>query len=200
MKPNIFIVGPSGTGKSSSLRNLNPDTTIILNTEQKALPFREAASFKLNVPIANTDAFEKAFDKSIQSNKANVTIVESFTSLTEQVYAELSKAYKGFDFWDMYKKELMRILHKSKNTDKYVVMTGIDQVLEGAGGVEERFISVDGSLKKKVEKEFVIVLFTNKQAGYENTPAKSPMGMLPKQMPNDLNKVIELAEEYYNLK
>ena len=216
MKPNIFIVGPSGTGKSSSLRNLNPDTTIILNTEQKALPFREAASFKLNVPIANTDAFEKAFDKSIGSNKANVTIVESFTSLTEHVYADLSKAYKGFDFWDMYKKELMRILHKSKNTDKYVVMTGIDQVLEGAGGVEERFISVDGSLKKKVEKEFVIVLFTtvvinesgepeyvfitNKQAGYENTPAKSPMGMLPKQMPNDLNKVIELAEEYYNLK
>jgi len=216
MKPNIFIVGPSGTGKSSSLRNLNPDTTIILNTEQKALPFREAATFKLNVPIANTDAFEKAFDKSIQSKKANVTIVESFTSLTEHVYSDLSKAYKGFDFWDMYKKELMRILHKSKNTTKYVVMTGIDQVLEGAGGIEERFISVDGSLKKKVEKEFVIVLFTtviineagdpeyvfitNKQAGYENTPAKSPMGMLPKLMKNDLNKVIELAEDYYNPK
>ena len=70
MKPNIFIVGPSGTGKSSSLRNLNPATSIILNTEQKALPFREASTFKLNVPIASTDAFEKAFDKSIGSNKA----------------------------------------------------------------------------------------------------------------------------------
>jgi hypothetical protein len=214
MLPNIFIVGPSGTGKSSSLRNLPPDTTIILNTEQKALPFKGAGLFKLNVPIADTASFEKAFDKAIASKKSNITVLESFTSLTEQVYTELGRAYKGFDFWDMYKKEMMRILHKSKNTEKYVVMTGIDQVLEGAGGVEERFISVDGSLKKKVEKEFVIVLFTdvvineagepeyvfitNKQAGYENTPAKSPMGMLPKKMPNDLNEVIKLIEEYYN--
>jgi len=216
MKPNIFIVGPSGTGKSSSLRNLNPDTTIILNTEQKALPFREAATFKLNVPIADLDSFEKTFDKAISSNKADVVVIESFTSLSEQAYREIGKAFRDFKFWDEYKKELMRILHKSKNTDKYVIMTGIDQVLEGAGGVEERFISIDGSLKKKVEKEFVIVLFTdciidengdpeyvfitNKQAGYENHPCKSPMGMLPKQMPNDLNKVIELAEEYYNVK
>jgi hypothetical protein len=215
MKPNIFIVGPSGTGKSSSLRNLNPERTIIINTEQKALPFKGAGKFKLNVPIADLDAFEKTFDKAISSNKADVVVVESFTSLTEHAYREIGKAFKGFDFWDEYKKELMRILHKSKNTNKHVIMTGIDQVLEGAGGVEERFISVDGSLKKKVEKEFVIVLFsdmvtnengdpeyrfiTNRQKGYEHVSAKSPMGMLPKQMPNDLNKVIELAEEYYKI-
>jgi hypothetical protein len=216
MKPNIFIVGPSGTGKSSSLRNLNPERTIIINTEQKALPFKDAGKFKLNVPIADLDSFEKTFDKAISSDKADVIVIESFTSLSEQAYREIGKAFRDYKFWDEYKKELMRILHKSKNTDKYVIMTGIDQVLEGAGGVEERFISIDGSLKKKVEKEFVIVLFTdciidengdpeyvfitNKQAGYENHPCKSPMEMLPKQMPNDLNKVIELAEEYYNLK
>lgn len=214
MKPNIFIVGPSGTGKSSSLRNLNPERTIIINTEQKALPFKGAGKFKLNVPIADLDAFEKTFDKAISSNKADVVVVESFTSLTEHAYREIGKAFKGFDFWDEYKKELMRILHKSKNTNKYVIMTGIDQVLEGAGGVEERFISVDGSLKKKVEKEFVIVLFsdmvtnengdpeyrfiTNRQKGYEHVSAKSPMEMLPKQMPNDIAEVIKVIEEYYN--
>ena len=214
MKPNIFIVGPSGTGKSSSLRNLNPERTIIINTEQKALPFKGAGKFKLNVPIADLDSFEKTFDKAISSNKADVVVVESFTSLTEHAYREIGKAFKGFDFWDEYKKELMRILHKSKNTDKYVIMTGIDQVLEGAGGVEERFISVDGSLKKQVEKEFVIVLFsdmvtnengdpeyrfiTNRQKGYEHVSAKSPMEMLPKQMPNDIAEVIKVIEEYYN--
>lgn len=214
MKPNIFIVGPSGTGKSSSLRNLDPKRTIVLNTEQKALPFRGAGNFKLNIPLATQDKFEEAFDKAIVSDKADVAVLESFTSLTEQIYVEVKKGYSGFDFWDKYKTELMRYLHKSKNTDKYMVMIGIDQVLEGAGGVEERFVSVDGSLKKKVEKEFVIVLYTdvktnesgeleyvfitNKQPGYEHYPCKSPEGMLPKVMPNDLNEVIKLAEEYYN--
>ncbi len=123
------------------------------------MPFKGAGKFKLNVPIADLDAFEKTFDKAISSNKADVVVVESFTSLTEHAYREIGKAFKGFDFWDEYKKELMRILHKSKNTNKYVIMTGIDQVLEGAGGVEERFISVDGRLRKKVGKEFVIVIF-----------------------------------------
>ena len=37
----VFVVGKSGMGKSTSLRNLNPDETVIINTDQKALPFRK---------------------------------------------------------------------------------------------------------------------------------------------------------------
>lgn len=37
----VFIVGESGTGKSSSLRNLNPEETVVINTDQKALPFKK---------------------------------------------------------------------------------------------------------------------------------------------------------------
>jgi hypothetical protein len=212
MKPNIFVVGASGTGKSTSIRGLDPKRTIILNTEQKALPFRGAGKFKMNVPIADVDEFEDAFKRALESDKADVIVIESFTSLTEHIYRDLGKAYFGFDFWDAYKKELMRILHMSKNTDKYVIMLGIDQVLEGSGGVEERFISVDGSLKKKVEKEFVIVLFsdcvteegkpvyrfiTNKQQGFEHASCKSPMEMLPETMGNDLGEVIKSVDKYY---
>lgn len=35
----IFIVGKSGMGKSTSLRNLNPDETVIINTDQKTITF-----------------------------------------------------------------------------------------------------------------------------------------------------------------
>ena len=37
----VFLVGKSGMGKSTSLRNLNPDETVIINTDQKALPFKQ---------------------------------------------------------------------------------------------------------------------------------------------------------------
>ena len=35
----IFVVGKSGMGKSTSARNLNPDETVIINSDQKHLPF-----------------------------------------------------------------------------------------------------------------------------------------------------------------
>ena len=36
----VFLVGKSGMGKSTSLRNLNHEETVIINTDQKALPFK----------------------------------------------------------------------------------------------------------------------------------------------------------------
>lgn len=45
----IAIVGESGTGKSTSLRNLNPEETFIISTTGKPLPFR--AWKKKYIPI-----------------------------------------------------------------------------------------------------------------------------------------------------
>lgn len=215
MKPNIFICGPSGTGKSTSFRNLPPERTVILNTEQKALPFRNGADFTLNIPIKTLADYKNALSKAIESDKVDTIITESFTSLTELIYLEATKMYDGYDIWEYYKMEIKKIMNMSKNTEKYVIFVGIDQVLEGETGVTERFVAVDGSWKKKVEKEFVIVIYsdvkeieekqeyrfiTNKQPGYNKLSAKSPMEMLPLIMENDLNKVLLSIDEYYGWK
>lgn len=36
----VIILGKSGTGKSSSIKGLNPDTTVVLNVLGKKLPFK----------------------------------------------------------------------------------------------------------------------------------------------------------------
>ena len=37
----IALVGESGTGKSTALRNLNPEETFIISTTGKPLPFQD---------------------------------------------------------------------------------------------------------------------------------------------------------------
>lgn len=212
MKPNIFICGPSGTGKSTSMRNLPHERTVILNVEQKALPFRKGVEFKLNVPIDSIQLFKTALSKAIENPKIDIIVIESFTSLTELIYMKAKTLYDGFDVWDFYKNEIKKIMEMSKNTDKYIIFLGIDQYVEGEAGVEERFIAVDGSWKKKVEKEFVIVIYseakeindkqeyrfiTNKQPGYNKLSAKSPMEMLPPIMENDINMILTKIDSYY---
>ena len=210
MKPNIIIVGPSGSGKSTSLSSLNPKTTAILNTERKQLPFKNAKEF-MNVPIKSVSEFHSALDKAMSSDKIDTIIIESFTSLIEIIFREADIRYKGFDVWSYYNKEIDKILDKSKNSDKYVIFTAIDGVYDGDNGVEERYVAVDGNRwKKRVEKEFVIALFTDVHKGDEgvnyrfrtNTTgrdsAKSPMGMFKDlHIPNNLGKVIQMCEEYY---
>src|ERR1043166_1747062 len=40
MSNTVLIIGQSGSGKSTSLRNLNPKTTFIINVLDKPLPFK----------------------------------------------------------------------------------------------------------------------------------------------------------------
>ena len=40
MANNCIILGRSGTGKSTSIKNLNPKETVIFNVLKKRLPFK----------------------------------------------------------------------------------------------------------------------------------------------------------------
>ena len=211
MKPNIIVVGKSGSGKSSSLRNLNAERTAVLNTERKQLPFRGANKFK-NVPVPDLNTFNAALDKAMKSKDIDTIVIESFTSLIEMVYREADVRFKGFDVWSFYNKEIDRILNLSKNTDKNVIFLAIDGAYDGEDGVQERFVAVDGNRwKKRVEKEFVVCLFTDnhlsdgkmnhrfRTQSLGKDSAKSPMGMFEElYIDNDLAQVIEKCEEYYS--
>jgi ABC-type dipeptide/oligopeptide/nickel transport system ATPase component len=58
MAESIAIVGASGSGKSTSLRNLDPKSTFIINVTGKSLPF---PSFKKNYTLFKQDPETKKF-------------------------------------------------------------------------------------------------------------------------------------------
>jgi len=210
-KPNIFVCGASGTGKSTSLRNLDPAKTIILNIEQKQLPFKSAAKFKRQAMISNFDTFKSYFKDAITKLDADVVVIESFTSLCEMIMSKARKIKTGYDIFGWYNDQIWEIIQASKTSNNYVIFLGLDQSEQTDGGVSWRFVKVEGQkLKGTIEKEFVMTLYTvptNDEKG--NTEynfitkgditrsAKSPMEMLPDRMPNDLAEVIKLSEEYY---
>ena len=85
-KAIIGIVGSSGTGKSTSLRNLSPDKTHIIDLERKGLPFPNAGKFKVT-SCSNIKEFDKALDTALADEKCEVIVIESFTKYTETLIA-----------------------------------------------------------------------------------------------------------------
>jgi len=210
-KPNIFICGSSGSGKTTSLRNLDTAKTLILNTERKQLPFPKAGLFKRHKYVEDLKMFNEDFGRALASN-AEYIIIDSFTSLAEFIMLEAKRTKRGYDVFAWYAEELLRIISMSKNSDKYIIFTGIDETEIDECGLREKQIKVEGKkLKGFLEKEFVIVLFTSVVRTSDNKfeyqfitnadgirTAKSPMSMLPHTFPNDLNAVVNQVEKYYN--
>ena len=210
-KPNIFICGASGTGKSTSLRNLNPERTIILNIEQKQLPFKTAGKFIRQAMIPTLEQFEGYFKDAIKKQDTDVVVIESFTSLCEMIMTKSRKIKTGYDVFNFYNDKVWERIQQSKTADNYVVFLGLDQSEQTDTGETWKYVKVEGQkLKGTIEKEFVMNLFTvphNNEKGQIEyhfvtkgdimRSAKSPMEMLPDRMSNDLAEVIKLSEEYY---
>lgn len=216
-KANILIVGPSGSGKSRSLKGLDPNRTIILSTEMKKMPFRGANKFKMNSKVSNFTQFNKLFDRALATDKADVIVVDSFTSLTEFAYYEIVQPLEKKESmagWQRYKDQLHSILVKSKTSSKTVIFIAVEGETVDNNGMKTLCANVQGQLKNNVEKEFTLVLWSKVvQSGLtddsptqyafmtnasDNNKAKSPEEMFPRLIPNDLANVLSWMDKYYD--
>lgn len=220
--PHIFIVGPSGTGKSRSIKNLPPEQTLIINVEGKILPFENAKSFEEHSVGGFSDSTQ--VDGVIRS-VANVEglkyiVVDSFTKYQELSMAENRKIGGGWEIMNRYYAQIFNLFEFIKKVpDKIFIFLANDEIVkvESPSGATngKRHISCDGKWLTKIEKEFAIVLFTEVKVTLEGgkpkieykfrtntdgiTSAKSPEGLFPYEIDNDLLQVIKKVEGYFSL-
>src|SRR6266550_6807892 len=104
-KPNILIVGQSGSGKSSSLEQLfkkHGDKVAFVDFERKGLPFlfdTAKLAFFREVPDYNEGL--KILTEA-KNSQASIFVYDSLTKWCEQIRDSMEARYTGWDRWNGY--------------------------------------------------------------------------------------------------
>lgn len=205
----VLLVGQSGRGKTFSFRNMNPETTGFINSEDKPLPFKN--KFKHHSrpkTVADTKAVLKQYaaDKTI-----DCICLDSLSSYMDMLLAECRATKKGFEIWGTYNEEIGKFLNFIKSIEKEVFITAHYEIL-GIEGNQEKRVKVKGKeWEGVVEKEFTVVLYADNKfsdkdlpeyflnAVKEETSAKCPPDLLGTgiiKIDNDCQKVFEKIIEF----
>ena len=109
MAEKILIMGESGTGKSTSIRNCNPATTAIINPVGKPLPFRGSKKFETLNGV--TDSNEICdFMKNQAAAGKKIIIVDDFQYILAIPYMSRIKE-NGWDKWNDFGENYFKIIN-----------------------------------------------------------------------------------------
>lgn len=194
-------MGESGSGKSTSMRKFELGEVGIMNVANKPLPFRGKQLVNKNV---NYDSIRK----SLLNDKLNCFVIDDSQAL--MAFEMFSKAKdKGYDkftdiainFYNLLKfiidqtpdDTLVYLLHHIETTDTGKIKAKtVGKMLDNQLTVEGLFSIV--LLTRTDGKEH---WFETQSDGY--TTCKSPMGMLPEKMDNDLKILDDSIRAYWEL-
>lgn len=204
----IAIIAASGSGKTYSFRNMNPETTGFINVENKPLPFKN--NFKYHTRIKTHNEVLNTMAEYAKNPEINCIVIDSFSAYVDLVLEEARRTKKGFDIWNMYAEEIGKFFKYFKALPKEAFFTAHYEIL-GIEGSQEKRIKVKGrEWEGVVEKELTIVLYADKsfndgKADYyfltagEGLSAKCPPDLIGEvKIPNDSNEVYNKILKYVN--
>lgn len=198
----VLICGESGSGKSASLRNFEPEDVSIFNVAAKPLPFKK------KLPKMSTADYEKIKAGIAGSSKKAFVIDDSQYLLCFEAFAKAKDT--GFTkFTDMALNfyNLVQFVIRQTPPDVLVYFLHHTEMDSNTGKVKAKTLGKMLDNQLTLEGLFAIVLycttdgqnhhFVTHSDGY--TTAKSPMQMFPDVIDNDLKVVDQVIREYYEL-
>lgn len=195
----VMIYGQSGTGKSTSLRNFDPNEIAVINVSGKPLPFRT------KMQTYNTDDYNKIMG-AMQKTERKSIVIDDATYLMVGEFMRNAKVVGYQKYTDMAYSfnQLLEFASKLPD-DRIVYFIGHS---EQADDGREHFKTIGKMLDNyvTVEGKFTIVLKTVVQDGrymfatHNNgqDTVKSPMGLFEQDLiDNDLKAVDTAIREYW---
>jgi hypothetical protein len=196
-----MIYGQSGTGKSTSLRNFNPEELAVINVSGKPMPFRT------KMQTYNTDNYAKIMSAIGKTERKSI-VIDDATYLMVNEFMRTAKQVGYQKYTDMACSFNALIDYAATLPDDVIVyfIGHSDQADDG----REHFKTIGKMLDNYVtlEGKFTIVLKTVVQDGrymfatHNNgqDTVKSPMGLFEQNLiDNDLKAVDVAIREYWSI-
>ena len=222
----IAIVGESGTGKSTSLRNLNPETTFIISTTGKPLPFRAWKKKYIPIKIEGKNVSGNYYVSSKWDQILKILqIIDKMMPHIKQVIIDDFQYVLSYEFVDratevgytkfselaQHAMEILRYSEKMREDCKMIFLTHSENV---GDNVNPKYVikTVGKLLSEKVTLEglFTYIFFTKVNEGVSgrmeyklitnndgSCVAKTSLGMFEDlEIDNDLDEIIKVIDAY----
>lgn len=215
MSKLIAVMGESGAGKTTSMRNLDPKTTMYIDCDKKGLSWkgwREQYNKDNKNYIVSDDPdyvlkMVQMVSNSPDFQHIKVVVIDTLNGL--MVADEMRRMKeKGYDKWQDLAASVYNLVDKALTLrdDLTIVFTAHTQTDREDSGYMFTHIKTSGKKLDKIvlESKFPVVLLAKVMDGAykfetkaDNSTAKVPMGAIEDQyIDNDITKVIAALQDY----
>jgi hypothetical protein len=207
-----LILGQSGTGKSTSLRDMDPAQTLLIQTIKKPLPFRGKgwARRTKDVPGGNIFVTDRSDEiiTIMRKTQRKVIVIDDFQYMLANEFMRRSDE-RGFDKFTEIGRHAWDVLSEAGTLADDVRVYVLSHTEEDQAG-HTKIKTIGKMLDEKITIEgmFTIVLRTDVVDGEYNfttrnngrDTVKSPMGLFDAdRVPNDLASVDGAIASFYDL-
>lgn len=213
MSKVICVAGESGSGKTTSMRNLDPVSTFYFDCDKKGLSWK---GWKTQYNSSNKNYKATSEAKYIEnalrgisekSPQIKVTVIDTLNGI--MIDDEFNRAKeKGYDKWQDLATSVWNLVSMAHTLrdDLTVIFTAHTQTERDDSGYTFTRIKTSGRKLDKIvlESKFTTVLIAKAIDGKyifethaKNSTAKTPMGAFEQdEIDNDIVKVIKALEDY----